>query len=49
MNLDGTYRFSGGSDKNPPDMKKLGRIVLIAAAVILVLITVFTSFYTVDD
>ena len=50
MESNGTYRYSAGGEQKPSrDWKKLGRIAVIAVAALLVLITVFTSFYTVDD
>ena len=36
-------------NKQPTDLKKLGRIALIVLASALVVVTVFTCFYTVDD
>jgi len=50
MNVNGTYRWSSGSQKQgPQDWKKIGKIVLIAAIALVVLVGVLTSFYTVDD
>ena len=47
---DGTYRFTPGqSGGNSPDWKKIGRLALIGAAVLVVLIGSISCFYTVDD
>ncbi len=48
MKFDGTYSMVFG-DKKLPEPKKILRIALIVAAVLVVLIGIFTSFYTVDD
>ena len=50
MENNGTYRWSPdqGSGK-PAQWKKLGRLVLIGLAALVVLIAVFSCFYTVDD
>ena len=46
----GTYRWNpGGKGKLPMDLKKYGKIALIAAVALVVLIGVLTCFYTVDD
>ncbi len=50
MENNGTYRWSPGQDGGKsPDPKKLGKIATIVLAAVLVLICVFTSYYTVDD
>ena len=50
MENDGTYRWMPKKNKGEPiDFKKVGRTILIGALALLVLITVFTCFYTVDD
>ena len=50
MENNGTYRWSpAGEGGKTPDWKKLGRLALIAAAVLVVLISALTCFYTVDD
>jgi membrane protease subunit HflK len=50
MNVNGSYRWSSGSQsQGPQDWKKVGKIVLIAAIALVVLVGVLTSFYTVDD
>ena len=46
--MNGNYRYSFG-DKKPPDGKKVAKMAGIGGLVLLVLILVFTSFYTVDD
>ena len=46
--INGTYRFSFTS-KNPPNFKKIRKIVLWSLLGIFVLVGVLTSFYTVDD
>ena len=49
MNSDGTYRWTPPAEKMPVDWKSKGKLILILAAALLVLITCLTSFYTVDD
>ena len=50
MENNGAYRWSpNGYPDKKPDLKKLGRIALIAIAALMVLIAVLTCFYTVDD
>ena len=49
MENNGSYSYSYGSKKNPPDAKKIAKIAVTAAVVIVVLIGVLTCFYTVDD
>ena len=50
MEENGTYRYSAGNGENPtPKWKKMGNLAVIVIAALLVLLTVFTSFYTVDD
>ena len=50
MENNGTYRWSMGKNAgNPRDWKALGKKILIGAAALVVLITVLTCFYTVDD
>ena len=47
-----TYRWKPTGAKSggdPEQLKRIGKIVLIAAIAVVVLIGVFTSFYTVDD
>ena len=46
----GAYRWSpGGSKKLPLDLKKIGRIAVIVAVLLVLTIGVGTCFYTVDD
>ncbi len=50
MENNGSYRWSPGQEqKQPRDMKKIGKNILLCAAALAVLLTVFTCFYTVDD
>jgi len=50
MNENGTYSWSANSgEKKSADPKKLGKIVLISALALALLIGVLTCFYTVDD
>ena len=50
MNENGTYSWSANSgEKKSADPKKLGKIVLIGALALALLIGVLTCFYTVDD
>ena len=50
MNQDGTYSYSAGqSPKKPVDMKKIGKIAVIAAVALVILVGALTCFYTVDD
>ena len=51
MDNNGTYSWKPYNEKpkKTPDIKKAGRIVLIVAAVVLLLIGIGTCFYTVDD
>jgi membrane protease subunit HflK len=50
MEINGTYNWKPGKNQGgSTDWKKFGRFSLIAAVVLLVLITVLTCFYTVDD
>ena len=44
-----TYRWSPQKGDKPADFRQTGTLVLILAAVLLVLVTVLTCFYTVDD
>ena len=44
MNTDGTYRFSGNNQK-----RNIPKIILTAVICVVLLIGVFTCFYTVDD
>ncbi len=46
---DGTYNWSFGKDQNPTDWKKVKRFLLIGFVVLVLGITLLTSFYTVDD
>ena len=48
MDINGSYRWSAKSKGNP-DFKLIGKIAAGVAIAIVVLIGVFTSFYTVDD
>ncbi|MBR7122705.1 MAG: FtsH protease activity modulator HflK [Oscillospiraceae bacterium] len=48
MENNGTYRF-GSNQGKLPDFKKLGKIVLIVAVVLFVLVLALTCVYTVDD
>ena len=51
MNNNGTYSWTpdNGGKKKPSDPKKVGKIILTAAIVLVLLIGVGTCFYTVDD
>jgi len=49
MNVNGTYRSSYGKASEPKDWKKISKLILIGAVALVVLIGIFTSFYTVDD
>ena len=51
MNNNGTYSWTpnNGGNKKPKDPKKIGRMILVAAVVLALLIGVGTCFYTVDD
>ena len=49
MNVNGTYRASYGKASEPKDWKKISKLILIGAVALVVLIGIFTSFYTVDD
>ena len=50
MQNNGTYSYSYGNNPiKPVDFKKIGKGILIGAVAILLLITVLTCFYTVDD
>ena len=50
MNENGTYSWSANSgEKKSADPKKLGKIVLIGALALALLVGVLTCFYTVDD
>ena len=49
MNNDGTYRWTPKAPKVPVDWKNKGKLILIGVAAVLVLVTLLTSFYTVDD
>ncbi len=50
MENNGTYRWSPDSNQGKPiQIKNLGKAILIAAVVLVLVITVLTSFYTVDD
>ena len=50
MNQDGTYSWSSGqTPKKPLDLKKIGKLAVIAAVALVVLIGALTCFYTVDD
>ena len=44
------YHYSFGKDnKNPPDLKKLGKYIITGALVLFALVFGLTCFYTVDD
>ena len=45
----GAYRWSPGSKKSVPDLKKYGRIAIIVAVLLVLSIGIGTCFYTVDD
>jgi len=45
---DGQYRYSFNS-KEPIDFKRIGKIVLFSVLGLMLIIGIFTSFYTVDD
>ena len=47
--MDGTYSWKPSSDSNAPDGKKIAKIVIFAVIALVLVIGVFTSFYTVDD
>lgn len=51
MEYNGTYswRPNNAGPAKKPDIKKIKRLVFIAAVVLLLAVTVLTSFYTVDD
>ncbi len=50
MNENGTYSFSfGKGNQTPPDFKKIGKIAIIAAVALVLVVGVLTCFYTVDD
>lgn len=50
METNGTYRWTPPpADGQPRNWKKLGKIVLVAAAALFLVIAVLTCFYTVDD
>ena len=49
VNFSGTNYSGGGYSKKPADHKKFFKSLLVCSAVILLLIGVFSCFYTVDD
>lgn len=49
MEMNGQYRWSPNKNQGPSDWKKLGRMVLLGVLALVVLVTVLTCFYTVDD
>ena len=50
MEMNGSYRWSPGQDAGKPaDLKKLGKKILSGLAILLVLVCIFTCYYTVDD
>ena len=49
MEMNGQYRWSPSKNQGPRDWKKLGRMVLMGVLALVVLVTVLTCFYTVDD
>jgi len=52
MEKNGTYRWTpnkSGEKPNPADWKKISRIVLIAVVALVLVIGVFSCYYTVDD
>ncbi len=50
MQINGTYRWSPGQGEGKSiDPKKLGRSALIVAIAVVLILTVLTCFYTVDD
>ena len=49
MEMNGQYRWSPNKNQGPRDWKKLGRMVLLGVLALVVLVTVLTCFYTVDD
>ena len=49
MEENGTYRWPPQGQKGPKDWKKLGKMILIGAVALVLLIGVLSCFYTVDD
>ena len=50
MSFDGTYRWSPQNNKwEPADFKKYGKVILIVAVVLVLVIGALTCFYTVDE
>jgi len=49
MEMNGQYRWSPSKNQGPRDWKNLGRMVLMGVLALVVLVTVLTCFYTVDD
>ncbi len=50
MSFDGSYRWSPQNNKwEPADFKKYGKLILIAALVLVVVVGALTCFYTVDE
>ena len=49
MNVNGTYRWPPQGEKTPKDWKKLGKMILIGAVALVILVGVLSCFYTVDD
>jgi len=50
MSQDGTYTWNPNQNKkNPTDWKKFGKVLLICAICLVVVIALFSCFYTVDD
>lgn len=49
MEENGTYRWPPKNDKGPKDWNKLGKLILICAAALFLVVGVLSCFYTVDD
>lgn len=48
--MNSTYRYSySGGERKPPNPRKIRNLVLLVAAAIVLLVGVFTCYYTVDD
>ena len=49
MEENGTYRWSAPKPKKQPDFQKIKHTALLTLLIALVLVTVLTCYYTVDD